>query len=158
MRYNSAMNTKRIGLLVAMAVAVLAGCVTSGSVSISVSQSTAETVDLFLTGTPGSVAAISEIPMLFDSEVLVRESDIRLLMTQLVGTSTRYSISRIRAFESPEDAIKEFGSDFESRSIIERYSIEDVNAVEVETDFGNMVLLLGDDVGSYRSIIGVAVK
>ena len=156
LRYNGGMNTKRIGVLVAATIAIMAGCVTTGS--IAVSQSTENTIDLFLTGTPGEVAAIAKVPMLFDSEVLVRESDIRLLLTQIVGTSSSYSISRIRAFDSPEDAIRDFGSDFESRSIIERYSIGDINAVEVETDFGPMLLLLGDDVGSYRSIIGVAVK
>ena len=156
MRYNSDMNTKRSGLLAALAMAIVTGCVTTRT--ISVTPSTAETVDLFITGTPGAVAAISEIPMLFDSEVLVRESDIRLLMSQLVGTSSSYTISRIRGFRSSEDAASDFGRDFESLSIIGRYPIEEVNAVEVATDFGTMVLLLGDDVGSFRSIIGVTVQ
>ena len=101
--------------------------------------------------------AIASQPLLFDSEVLVRESDVRLLLSRLVGTSSHYTIVGVKSIPN-ERATAEFGSDFESKAVLDRISDSDATLVEVQTDFGLMVLLLGERVGSYRSIVGIAIQ
>jgi len=124
----------------------------------SVTPAVDETVTLFLTGTAGEITSISAVPLLFDSEVLQRESDIRLLYATLIDSGGRFRIASINGLPSPADAADRFGSDFEARAILDRYADIDTVMVTLNTDFGTMHLLLGERIAEYRRILGVSVE
>ena len=109
-------------------------------------------------GSAERVVAVCSVPMLFGSEILVREADIRLMWKTLTDVSSTFKTMSVREILDEETLYPLFGDRFEIRAFFENYLPEGASLVTVSAEFGEMRLILGEVKGEVRSIIGVQVE
>jgi len=152
------MNRKRLLRVVGSIafIALLASCATTGATSASASIE--RTVELFDTGTAGEIVAVCATPMLFDGEVVVRETDIRTVVSAVREASRRSTAGSIASIDGADRFASVFGTSFELDAFLRRYVPEDAVIVRIDYDSIVLSLLLGERSGGYRVILGMAVS
>ena len=151
---NCLWNLRRSGSIVLLA-GLVASCATVDRSSSSASIE--RTVELFRTGTIGEFVSICSTPMLFDEEIIVRESDIRTIVTSLRESPARLSTGAPAKVESAQRYATVFGSSFETEMFHANYVPDDAVLIRLPGRGMDLVMLLGERTGEYRTILGLAV-
>ena len=138
-------------------IVLVGGCATIPE-GDAVSPAVTETVETLETGTVGEVVAISSLTFLFDTEVLVRESDVRLAVEAIQRSSSAFETTGTERITDARSVITAFGDRFEVHAFAAEYLPEEAYLVTVATDGGEVRLILGDRIGSARSILGVMTR
>lgn len=152
-------------LVLLVSIFFVAACVSfsSGeSESTDLSPPVAYTIGLFEQDAIGQIVSLSSIPFLFDTEVLVRESDVRIALESLArGTAhlQPLAVTRISGATALEPI---FGSGYDVRAFADAHLPENAWLVTLDAVQGEeqreIRLLLGERIGAGRAILGVHTR
>ncbi len=159
MSYNAGMNRVHGLIAVGLAFSLVAfvSCVSTDTALPSASIE--RTVELFSSGTVGEIVSIAAMPFLFDAEIIVRESDLRTIVSALKNSSIDFAPAAITSIQDGAEAFAAvFGSSYEVTVFARKYVPDGAVLLDFETDRYRAAMLLGDRIGRYRSILALAVK
>jgi hypothetical protein len=99
---------------------------------------------------------LSSVPFVLDQEIIALEGDVASLWRGLVDAGLAFDDADIRRID-PVDATshREFGDTFEMDVYFQQYLAEDGTIVEIDSDLGGFLLLLGDKQKGYPMIFGL---
>lgn len=98
---------------------------------------------------------ISARPFLLDGEILMRESDIRTLWTNLAGAGFRFDQAAILSIEAVDaDSYLDVADTMDVRVFFDSYLPENAGVVAIETMYGSFLILTGGKVGRIPQLAG----
>lgn len=101
---------------------------------------------------------LSARPFLLDGEIIVLESDLEMMWTNLQNAGFTFDSPTLRELGPVDDTTwRRFGETMDVRVWFERYTAEDAGLAEVRTSHGTFLIVTGDRVpGHLPKIFGFA--
>ena len=134
-------------------VAALASCAT---VPVSQREGRVEAlVEELNTADIERLAELSARPFLFDGEIVILESDLNTMWTNLRAAGFAFDAATLDELGPvDEDTYRAFGDSMDVRAWFDRYAAEDAGLAAVRTTHGTFLILTGDRDGRTPRIFG----
>ncbi|MCG8477966.1 MAG: hypothetical protein MI724_02645 [Spirochaetales bacterium] len=134
-------------------VAALASCAT---VPVSQREGRVEAlVEELNTADIERLAELSARPFLFDGEIVILESDLNTMWTNLRAAGFAFDAATLDELGPvDEDTYRAFGDSMDVRAWFDRYAAEDAGLATVRTTHGTFLILTGDRDGRTPRIFG----
>ncbi len=88
---------------------------------------------------------VSRIPFVFDQEIIVLESDVETLWSNLEQAGFSFANHRVREIRPVHaGSYREFGDTMDMEVYFSKYLSEDGTIVHIDTDYGGFLVLVGD--------------
>lgn len=88
---------------------------------------------------------VSRIPFVFDQEIIVLESDVETLWSNLQQAGFSFANHRVREIRPVHPgSYREFGDTMDMEVYFSKYLSEDGTIVRIDTDYGGFLVLVGD--------------
>lgn len=99
---------------------------------------------------------LSSVPFILDQEIIALEGDVLSLWSGLIDAGLRFEDADIRRIDPVDSAsYRKFGDTFEMDVYFQQYLAEDGTVVEIDSDLGGFLLLLGDSRRGFPMIFGL---
>ncbi len=105
-----------------------------------------------------TLTIISEVPFLFDGEILMLRGDVQTLWGNSTGAGFEIvNPAVLKIEETREETYKALGEAMEIKAYFSKYLPETARIVHVAADNVNILFLLNDKVDGYAKIYGIKV-
>jgi hypothetical protein len=156
---------KRIPLTAAIQVILLLSILTvvlSSCASVQVVQKEGDVlkiIDLVNQGDSETLKALSRVPFLFDGEIIILESDVKILWENVVNAGFKLPSAEVAAItEAAEQDSAVFGGSMETATYFSKYLPETARIADVRSGSMQVLLLLDGKKDGYPQIYGMKVN
>lgn len=113
-------------------------------------------INLVNAGDVEQLVELSSVPFVLDQEIIALEGDVASLWSGLIEAGLEFDDADIRRIEPADSgSYREFGDTFEMDVYFQQYLAEDGTIVEIDSNLGGFLLLLGDRQMGFPMIFGL---
>ena len=99
---------------------------------------------------------VSRVPFVFDQEIIALNGDVESLWINLYQAGFSFADYRLREVRPVRaESYREFGDTMDMHVYFDSYLSEDGTIVEIDTDFGAFLLLIGDRRRGLPQLFGI---